>query len=233
MRNLSTVDRMTNEPFSIHENFDTVLKQISKAARSAGRRAGDTHLVAVTKTQSPNALREALSYGHRLFGENKVQEAEQHWNDLKKEYSDIRLHLIGPLQTNKVKDAVTLFDCIETLDREKLARALADEMKRQARNIPCFIQVNTGEEPQKGGILPHELAGFLHFCRKDCGLAVEGLMCIPPVNEPPGLHFALLRTLRDSLGLSCLSMGMSADFQRAIMLGATHVRIGTSLFGAR
>ncbi len=231
--NLITVMIMTDEPSIIHQNFDSVLRKIRNAERAAGRIEGSARLTAVTKTQSVEALREALSYGHRLFGENKVQEAQQHWSDLKTEYPDIRLHLIGPLQTNKAKEAVALFDCIETLDREKLARALADEMQKQERAVSCFIQVNTGEEPQKAGIGPQDLADFLHFCRADCGLLVEGLMCIPPAQEPAGLHFALLRALRDRLGLKYLSMGMSADYQRAIALGATHVRVGTSLFGAR
>ena len=177
-------------------------------------------------------LEAALATGHRLFGENKVQEAQAHWTDLKAKYPDITLHLIGPLQTNKVKDAVTLFDCIETLDREKLADALAAEMEKQGRALPCYIQVNTGEEEQKAGIAPRNLAAFLQYC-KNLGLRVEGLMCIPPADEPAGLHFALLKNLADRHGLRNLSMGMSGDFGKAVAAGATHVRIGTALFGAR
>ena len=217
----------------IAQNFESVLKKIRKAEKAASREAGSTNLVAVTKTQSAESLTAALTFGHRLFGENKVQEAQAHWNDLKKHYPDIKLHLIGPLQTNKAADAVALFDCIETLDREKLAIVLAEEMKKQCRVLPCFIQVNTGEEEQKAGIAPSALAEFLSYCAKDCGLTVTGLMCIPPADEPPALHFALLRKLARQTGLKNLSMGMSADFEKGVALGATHVRVGTALFGAR
>jgi pyridoxal phosphate enzyme (YggS family) len=216
----------------ISENFDAVFKKIRRAERMAGREEGRAHLVAVTKTQSLESLKQTLDYGHRLFGENKVQEAKDHWEDFKKEYPDIKLHLIGPLQTNKAKDAVALFDCIETLDREKLAGALADEMKKQGRDIPCFIQVNTGEEEQKAGVLPSGLENLLHYARGR-GLTVTGLMCIPPADEPAALHFAFLKKLASRHNLPCLSMGMSADFEKAIALGATHVRIGTALFGER
>lgn len=217
----------------IASNFADIQKQIRKAERIASREEGATKLIAVTKTQSPEAIRAALATAHRLFGENKVQEAQDHWADLKREYPDIVLHLIGPLQTNKAKDAIALFDCIETLDREKLASALSDEMKKQGRDVPCYIQINTGEEEQKAGIAPREAKSFLQFCREECGLTVTGLMCIPPVNEPSGLHFALLKKMAGELSLANLSMGMSADFQKGIALGATHVRIGTALFGAR
>ena len=167
-----------------------------------------------------------------MFGENKVQEAQTHWADLKAGHPDIELHLIGPLQTNKVKDAVALFDCIETLDREKLADALAAEMRKQGRALPCFVQVNTGEEEQKSGVAPRDLPGFLSYCRA-LELNVTGLMCIPPAGEPAGLHFALLKSLADRHGLKELSMGMSGDFEKAIAAGATYVRIGTALFGER
>lgn len=217
---------------SIAENFSSIEKQIRRAERMAGRKEGDTALVAVTKTQSLDALKEALSLGHRLFGENRVQEAQSHWTDLKKEYPDIRLHLIGPLQTNKAKDAVELFDCIETLDREKLADALAAEMKKQGRDLPCFIQVNTGDEPQKAGIAPTGVSAFLKYCRT-LHINVIGLMCVPPVDEPAALHFALLKKLAQENEIGQLSMGMSADFEKAIALGATHVRIGSALFGER
>lgn len=217
----------------IAQNFEAILKKIRKAEKSANREQGETSLVAVTKTQSAQSLEAALAAGHRLFGENKVQEAQTHWAELKKQYPDIRLHLIGPLQTNKAADAVALFDCIETLDREKLAQALSSEMKKQGRDLPCFIQVNTGEEEQKAGIAPQALPEFLSYCKKECGLNVTGLMCIPPVDEPAALHFALLKKLGCELGLKNLSMGMSADFERGVALGATHVRVGTALFGAR
>lgn len=217
----------------IAQNFESVLKKIRKSEKSAGREEGSAHLVAVTKTQSATSLMDALAFGHRLFGENKVQEAQSHWTALKGQYPDIKLHLIGPLQTNKVPDAVALFDCIETLDREKLARALEGEMKKQGRHIPCLIQVNTGEEEQKAGIAPADLPDFLSFCTKECGLTVTGLMCIPPADEPAALHFALLKKLVGDLSLRELSMGMSADFEKGVALGATYVRVGSALFGAR
>ena len=216
----------------IAENFSDIQRQIRKAERGAGREAGAVRLIAVTKTQSMEALEVALATGQRLFGENKVQEAQTHWTGLKTKYPDIKLHLIGPLQTNKVKDAVALFDCIETLDREKLANALADEMKKQGRHLPCFIQVNTGNEEQKSGIPPHDLKNFIAHCR-NLGLDIQGLMCIPPVGEPAGLHFALLKNLAQANGLAQLSMGMSGDFEKAIAAGATYVRVGTALFGLR
>ena len=217
----------------IARNFEDIIRQMHKAERTAGRKEGATKLIAVTKTQPREALVAALATGHRLFGENKVQEAQEHWADLKTQYPDIKMHLIGPLQTNKVKDAVALFDCIETVDREKLAAALGDEMKKQGRDMPCFIQVNTGEEEQKAGIAPRDVKEFLNYCRKECALNVTGLMCIPPVEEPPALHFALLKKIAGDCGLSELSMGMSADFPKAIALGASHVRVGTALFGSR
>ena len=216
----------------VSENFESILKKIRKAERACDREEGAVKLIAVSKTVSPQAIEDALSLGHRLFGENKVQEAQAHWADLKKTYPDIKLHLIGPLQTNKAADAVALFDCIETLDREKLATTLAAEMKKQGRDIPCFIQVNTGEEPQKAGVAPQDLQTFLKFC-KDTGLHVTGLMCIPPMDEPAGLHFAFLKKLAAENNLMHLSMGMSHDFETAIKAGATHVRVGSALFGER
>ena len=216
----------------ITENFKDIKNQIRKAERGACREEGGTNLIAVTKTQTAENLEAALQTGHRLFGENKVQEAQSHWGGLKAKYPDIKLHLIGPLQTNKAKDAVALFDCIETLDREKLADALAAEMKKQGRALSCFIQVNTGEEEQKAGIAPRELTAFLDYCR-NLHLNVTGLMCIPPPHEPAGLHFALLKNLADRHGLKELSMGMSGDFEKAIAARASYVRIGTALFGSR
>ncbi len=189
--------------------------------------------MAVSKKQPAELIQAALNAGHRLFGENRVQEAQVHWAELRQDYPDLRLHLIGPLQTNKVKEAIALFDVIETVDREKLARVLAKEMEKQGRHLPCFIQVNTGEEEQKAGIILADLAAFHEFCVKECGLDIQGLMCIPPVEEPAALHFALLAKLAKGLGLAELSMGMSGDFEKAIPLGATYIRVGTGVFGAR
>ncbi len=218
---------------SVADNLIQIYEQIEKAAQSAGRNPANTHLVAVSKKQPAERIQAALDTGHRLFGENRVQEAQEHWAALKSQYPDLKLHLIGPLQTNKVREAVGLFDVIETVDRPKLAKALAKEMEKQGRKLPCFIQVNTGEEPQKAGILPADLPAFLALCREECGLEIGGLMCIPPMDEPPALHFAFLAKLAQENGLQDLSMGMSADFEKAISLGATHIRIGTGVFGNR
>jgi pyridoxal phosphate enzyme (YggS family) len=196
---------------------------------------GAVELVAVSKTQSAEALQAALAAGQRVFGENRVQEAQAHWSEIRAggAYPDLRLHLIGPLQTNKARDAVALFDVIEVVDREKLARVLSEEMRAQGRSLPCYIQVNTGEELQKAGILPSELPDFFAFCRDECGLRIDGLMGIPPVDAPAALHFALLAKLARRLEVSRLSMGMSGDYKHAIALGASSVRIGTGVFGAR
>ena len=196
---------------------------------------GNTKLVAVSKKQPMEKLHAALDAGQRIFGENRVQEAGEHWQTIRDngQYPDLKLHLIGPLQTNKAATAVALFDVIETLDRKKLARALTKEMTKQNRHLPCYIQVNTGEEPQKAGIIPAELPEFLTFATQECGLTVEGLMCIPPQNDPPALHFAFLAKQARALNLPKLSMGMSNDYPKAIALGATSVRIGTALFGER
>lgn len=214
------------------ENVINIRAKINAAAKKAGRDPDSVHLIAVSKKQPQERIQEALDAGHRLFGENRVQEAQAHWQGLKPLYPDLKLHLIGPLQTNKVKDAVALFDLIETVDREKLADTLAAEMKKQNRPLPCFIQVNTGEEEQKAGILPAELPAFLKYCRNK-GLGITGLMCIPPVDEPAALHFAFLQKLAEENGLEHLSMGMSSDFEKAVPLGATYVRVGTALFGER
>lgn len=197
------------------------------------KKLGKARLVAVSKMQPDEAVEAALAAGQRVFGENRVQEAQERWVPRRAAYPDLGLHLIGPLQTNKVKEAVALFDVIETLDREKLALALAAEMQKQGRALPCFIQVNTGDEAQKAGIAPPALPEFLEFCQKECGLDIAGLMCIPPVDDPPALHFALLRKLALRHGLTGLSMGMSADYEKALALGATHVRVGSGVFGAR
>ena len=174
-----------------------------------------------------------LATGQRVFGENRVQEAQSRWTDRRCTYPDLELRLIGPLQTNKSDDAVALFDVIETLDREKLARHLARSMDKIGRRPKLYVQVNTGEENQKAGIAPSQTSEFVQFCQEDCGLAIEGLMCIPPVEEPASLHFALLKRLADEVGVAKLSMGMSADYELAVRLGATSVRVGSALFGAR
>ncbi len=218
---------------SITQNLADIRARIAEAARLAGRDPADTALMAVSKFQPEDKINEALAAGQRLFGENRVQDAQKRWGHRKADMPDLMLHLIGALQTNKVREAVALFDVIQTLDREKLARALAEEMTRQGRPLPCFIQVNTGEEPQKGGVLPHDLPPFHDFCVKACGLDIRGLMGLPPENDPPALHFALLKHLAGQVGVSGLSMGMSGDYDKAVALGSTIVRIGTGLFGTR
>jgi PLP dependent protein len=210
-----------------------VKARMGEAAAAAGRTAGDVRLVAVSKTKTAPEVMPALAAGQRLFGENRVQEAAGKWPALREKHPDIELHLIGPLQTNKVAEAVALFDAIESVDREKLARALAAEMAKRGRRPACFIQVNTGEEPQKAGIPPRAADAFIALCRDELGLPVAGLMCIPPVEDAAALHFALLRDIARRNGLSGLSMGMSGDFETAIRYGATHVRIGTAIFGDR
>ncbi|ODT99255.1 MAG: YggS family pyridoxal phosphate enzyme [Rhodospirillales bacterium SCN 65-16] len=210
-----------------------VSRHIAEAARAANRNPADVTLVAVSKTHGADRVRELLEAGHRVFGENRVQEAQGKFPDLKAAWPDLELHLIGPLQTNKARDAVALFDVVQSVDREKLATALVKEMDRLDRRPSCFIQVNTGEEPQKAGILPKDLDAFVAACRNQYQLPVVGLMCIPPVDEEPALHFALLAKMAARNGLAKLSMGMSADYETAIRLGATHVRVGSALFGAR
>ena len=214
-------------------NLRAVARRITGAAAAAGRDAAAVHLVAVSKTQPAEAIRPVLVAGHRLFGENRVQEAMAKWPALRAEFPDLALHLIGPLQTNKVKEAVALFDVIETVDRPKLAEALAAEMARSGRRPQCYVQVNTGEEPQKAGIPPAEADRFIALCRDGLHLPVQGLMCIPPIDEEPSPHFALLAKIAHRNGLADLSMGMSADYEIAIAFGATHVRVGTAIFGAR
>jgi PLP dependent protein len=187
----------------------------------------------VTKTVASSAIEEAINAGQRIFGENRVQEARNKWPDLREQHAGLELHLIGPLQTNKVRDAVALFDVIETVDRPKLARALAEEMRRAGKSPRLFAQINTGEEPQKAGVPPGEVDEFITLCRETFGLSIEGLMCIPPLDEEPAMHFALLAKIAERLGVKELSMGMSGDFARALQFGATYVRIGTAIFGAR
>lgn len=209
-----------------------VRARIAAAAREAGRDPAAVHLIAVTKTFGAEAILPVLEAGHRLFGENRVQEAKAKWPELRARYPDLALHLIGPLQSNKAREAVALFDAIHTVDRPKIAKAIAEEQARQQRRLKLFIEVNTGEEPQKAGIAPRETAAFLAHCR-DLGLDVAGLMCIPPVDEEPAVHFAFLAKLAADLGLPELSMGMSGDFEAAAAFGATYVRVGSAIFGAR
>lgn len=214
-------------------NLREVEAAIRHAAEAADRGDDMPTLVAVSKTYGADAIRPVLEAGHRCFGENRVQEAQGKWPELKEAFPDTELHLIGPLQTNKARDAVQLFDVIETVDRPKLAKALAKAMQQEGKSPRLFIQINTGLEPQKAGIAPEDADGFLKTCRDDYDLAIDGLMCIPPFGENPSLHFALLEKIARRNGLPQLSMGMSADYETAIAFGATHVRVGTAIFGAR
>ncbi|HCL65314.1 MAG TPA: YggS family pyridoxal phosphate-dependent enzyme [Rhizobium sp.] len=218
---------------TIEKRLAEVSIRIARAAENAGREPDSVKLVAVSKTFDAESIRPAIACGQRIFGENRVQEAQHKWPELKSETSGIELHLIGPLQSNKAGDAVALFDVIETVDREKIARALSEEMKRQRRSLSFYVQVNTGLEPQKAGIAPDDTVDFVRFCREDLALPIEGLMCIPPANENPGPHFALLAKLAGECGLDRLSMGMSGDFETAIAFGATSVRVGSAIFGVR
>jgi pyridoxal phosphate enzyme (YggS family) len=211
----------------------SIFGRIAGAARSVGRDPASVHLIAVTKTFEAAQILPVLEAGHRLFGENRVQEAKAKWPPLRDRFPDIKLHLIGPLQSNKAREAVQLFDAIHTIDRAKIAKAVAEEMMKQRRRLTLFVQVNTGEEPQKAGVLPKEAPELVRFCREEHGLAISGLTCLPPVEEEPALHFALLAKLAKELGLAELSMGMSADFETAIEFGATYVRVGSAIFGAR
>jgi len=220
---------MADPPAGPAQSYAAVVARIARAAQAAGRAASDVTLVAVSKQQPWEAIEPVLAAGQKVFGENRVQEAQDRWAA---RGGDLVLHLIGPLQTNKAADAVGFFDVIETLDREKLARVLAGEMARQGRTPRLYVQVNSGEEPQKAGVAPAEADAFIAACRKTYGLEPEGLMCIPPLAEPPGPHFALLAKIAARNGLSKLSMGMSDDFETAIAFGATAVRVGSAVYGA-
>ncbi|WP_137933078.1 YggS family pyridoxal phosphate-dependent enzyme [Mesorhizobium comanense] len=215
------------------QQFFAVRAKIAAAGREAGREAGVVTLVAVSKTFEAADIQPVIEAGQRVFGENRVQEAQGKWPALKQAFPDIELHLIGPLQSNKAKEAVALFDVIETVDREKIAAELAREMARQGRTLKLYVQVNTGSEPQKAGIEPREAVAFVGRCRDVHGLAIEGLMCIPPADENPGPHFALLEKLAREAGVEKLSMGMSGDYETAIAFGATSVRVGSAIFGSR
>lgn len=222
-----------SEILDVSQNLRQVRARIETAAREAGRDPSAITLVAVSKTMAADRIAMAIAAGQRVFGENRVQEAEQKWPALRATQPGIRLHLIGALQTNKVGKAIEIFDVIETVDRPKLARALIREMEKSGLRRDCFIQVNTGAEPQKAGVMPDQADAFIRECIEDLKLPVIGLMCIPPVDEEPSLHFALLREIARRHGLACLSMGMSADYPIAITFGATHVRVGTAIFGHR
>ncbi len=215
------------------ERLHQVMRRIAAAAERAGRDPAKIRLIVVSKTFGAAAIEPVLQAGHRDFGENRVQEAQGKWPGLRENYPDLRLHLVGPLQTNKVRDAVALFDAVHSVDRDRLAAELAREMQRQRRSLSLFVQVNTGEEPQKAGVAPSQTANFVGRCRDVHRLHIDGLMCLPPADDDPAPHFGLLRGLASGLDLPFLSMGMSGDFETAIAQGATHVRVGSAIFGAR
>ena len=214
-------------------NLDEVRTAIAQAEADGGRSKGAVTLIGVSKQQPDERVDAALNAGLRIFGENRVQEADGRWTPRRPSYPDMELHLIGPLQTNKAKDAVRIFDVIQTVDRPRIASALARAMADADRALPCFVQVNTGEEPQKAGVAPADTAAFVKECQDVHGLNIVGLMCIPPAEDAPAPHFAFLKDMADDLGLAQVSMGMSADFPAAAELGATHVRVGSAIFGAR
>jgi pyridoxal phosphate enzyme (YggS family) len=219
--------------FDVAASRAAILARIAASAKAAGRNPDSVSLVGVSKLQPDDRIEAALAAGHRVFGENRVQEAQARWADRRARFPDLRLRLIGPLQTNKTEDAVALFDSIDVLDREKLARTIADEAQKLGRSPDILIQVNTGEEAQKAGVTPAEADAFIKAARETYGLPVKGLMCIPPADEEPAMHFALLAKIAARNGLAELSMGMSEDFETAVRFGATQVRVGSALFGAR
>jgi PLP dependent protein len=224
---------MEDEHFDVADGLDRVRREIARSMKDHGREPDTVTLIAVSKAMPVERIRRVLMAGQRVFGENRVQEGQQKWPGLRAEFPGVELHLIGPLQTNKVKEALNHFDVIETVDREKLAAELAREIQESGRVPKLYVQVNTGAEEQKAGILPADADGFIRLCRETYGLEISGLMCIPPVDQPPSPHFALLGEIARRNGISNLSMGMSADSDAAIQLGATHVRIGSAIFGAR
>ena len=222
----------TLAPTSAATALAAVRRDIEEACRAAGRDPAVT-LVAISKTFPASAIAEVIAAGQTVFGENRVQEAKAKWPALKAQHPGLELHLVGPLQSNKVKDALALFDAIHSVDRPSLCAALAKEVAKQGRQPQLFVEVNTGAEPQKAGVLPEQANAFLARCRDEYGLRIDGLMCIPPFDDPPAPHFALLAKIAKQNGLRFLSMGMSADFKQAIEFGATHVRVGTAIFGER
>jgi PLP dependent protein len=213
--------------------LEAIRLEIARAEHDANREANAARLIAVSKTFEADTIRPILEAGQRIFGENRVQEAQAKWPELREKFNGVELHLIGPLQSNKTQEAVSLFDCIHTVDREKIAASLGAEIVKQNKNIKLFVQVNTGAEPQKAGVLPEDTDSFIARCRDVHGLTITGLMCIPPVEDNPSPHFALLSKIAERNGLFELSMGMSADFEQAIRLGATYVRVGSAIFGGR
>ena len=217
----------------ISKSFTRIRQNIDKVVDESDRSPNEITLIAVSKQQQEDRVDASLALGHRVFGENRVQEAQKRWSIRKYDYPDLRLHLIGSLQSNKAADAVRLFDVIHTIDRPKIAIAIAKEAAQQNKHIQCFIQVNTGDEPQKSGISPCDLSSFVDFCREEVGLPITGLMCIPPVDEEAAIHFGFLNTLASRNNLTGLSMGMSSDYAEAIRFGATHIRVGSALFGSR
>jgi len=223
--------------FSSHgsgaERLEHVLQRIDAAAREAGRDPSEVQLVAVSKTFGPEAIIPVIEAGQRVFGENRVQEAQAKWPELKSRWPDLELHLVGPLQSNKARDAVQLFDVIQAIDRPKIAKAVSREMSETGRKPCLLVQVNTGEEPNKAGIAPAEAGDFVGYCRNELGLQIEGMMCIPPIEEEPAVHFAFLAKLAGESGLKKLSMGMSADYETAVAFGASWVRVGSAIFGPR
>jgi len=223
---------MLNSP-GIAANLALIRRKMAEAALKTGRNPEEIKLIAVSKTFPAQAVRAAIASGQTCFGENRVQEAKAKYHDLRREFPSLELHLIGPLQTNKAMDAVRLFDVIQTLDRPKLAAAVAAAIGKEGKTPRLYAEINTGKEPQKAGVAPEELCGFLRLCREEHGLKIEGLMCIPPEAEDPEPHFRLLKRLADENGLARISMGMSADFETAIACGATEVRLGTAVFGKR
>lgn len=219
---------------SIEAEIAGNLQQVREAIDSVTpANAAAVRLVAVSKRQPDDRIAASLAASQRVFGENRVQEAQQHWAHRRDQFTDLELHLIGPLQTNKAAEAVALFDVIEVVDRPKLAKTLGAEMHKQGRHLPCYIQVNTGCEDQKSGILPEDVDAFIQLCGDEIGLDIVGLMCIPPIDEEPAIHFALLREMARRNGLTELSMGMSGDYEDAVAFGATSVRVGSAIFGAR
>ena len=218
---------------SISSHLAEVQQAIAECEKEAGREDGSVTLIAVSKTFDADVIEKALKSGQRVFGENKVQEAKAKWPQLRESYETVELHLIGPLQSNKAKDAVALFDVIHTIDRKKIARSIRVEMEKQGRELGLFIQINTGAEPQKAGILPDEADDFIGFCQVELGLSIRGLMCIPPFDEDPKPHFKMLRKIAKRNDIKELSMGMSSDYTEAIKQGATFVRVGSAIFGHR
>lgn len=218
---------------TIIDRLDATRSAIARAAQDCDRDPAAVTLVCVTKTFPAEDVVPLLEAGHRVYGENRVQEAMGKWPSLRERFPDIELHLIGPLQSNKTREAVETFDVIQSIDREKIAKALAEEIARSGKHPRLFVQVNTGAEPQKAGILPQDADAFLAFCRESCGLTIEGLMCVPPVDEQASPHFALLADIAARNGLHQLSMGMSSDYELAIQLGATYVRVGSAIMGVR